>query len=488
MIITLYSNFSKRDNSTKQPTGGISYECTLKSEFSLYGGTLILQESFDTAKYFTAASYGGWYYKVWDVVSSTNNIIEVTLKLDELATFKGDIASYNSMISRSPSDANIGLYPDITIRPKQTYSRKGYGLGSTGGVCFQIKTQNQRGVVAYFCDMTAYQNLLDKTDTAFWTDYTKYIISACVVPVSLSSISGGTSTNVIYLGKQNFNVSGSVIAIDSASISDVFETSKETSAIETKYSDARRFLNEYTALYFKTCGQLVQIDSNYLRGSRFSLNVELDNITLDARVTLEIDNHLIYTNSTNLGVPTAFTHVNNALGAVTAAVSSMMHYSTPTTTETSSTTYNNIARKTKEYSQNSEGSSEKITDTVDKSVKQTHSITSGGDKLINPTVAAAADAAIAAYTSSMTTNTVPTSPGSTLAAVYSSSADIELILYDSMDKNPSEFGYPYNEITSIDEVGLTGFYQFASPSLNIAAPEGVKNNINAYLATGFFYE
>ena len=77
--MTFYSNFSKRENSTKQPSGGTPYDVVFKDAFSIIGGTVKLQANFDTAKNYTAAKYENNFYNVVDVVSTTNNIVEITL-------------------------------------------------------------------------------------------------------------------------------------------------------------------------------------------------------------------------------------------------------------------------------------------------------------------------------------------------------------------------------------------------------------------------
>ena len=111
MTIKYWTNFSKRKNSTKQPTGGTSVTCQLKEGTSIEKPVFLLTGDLFTCNYIEAFSH---YYFVDDVKSVRNGLTEVSCSMDVLATFKTEIGSYNALIERSASfyDAK---YPDPSV-------------------------------------------------------------------------------------------------------------------------------------------------------------------------------------------------------------------------------------------------------------------------------------------------------------------------------------------------------------------------------------
>ena len=96
MKIKYWTSFSKRKNSTKQPTGGTEIDVTLKQGTSLEAPTFILSASnaFDIV-YVTAF---GHYYFVSDVVYVHNGIYEVACTQDVLATYKSNIGATSAFV------------------------------------------------------------------------------------------------------------------------------------------------------------------------------------------------------------------------------------------------------------------------------------------------------------------------------------------------------------------------------------------------------
>jgi len=88
--ITAYTGFSKRKNSTKQPTGGTSITATLKDDVSMVQPVFIVQGNNFTYNYI---QFAGRYYFVDDVVSLRNNLTEIHCNIDVLATYKSAIQS-----------------------------------------------------------------------------------------------------------------------------------------------------------------------------------------------------------------------------------------------------------------------------------------------------------------------------------------------------------------------------------------------------------
>lgn len=88
--LNVWNNFSKRKNSTKQPTGtaDLSLDVKLKEETSLANPSFIVTGDRFTANY---AQYGGVYYYIDDIVSLHNGLCEIKCSKDVLATYKANI-------------------------------------------------------------------------------------------------------------------------------------------------------------------------------------------------------------------------------------------------------------------------------------------------------------------------------------------------------------------------------------------------------------
>lgn len=115
MEAIFYENFKKRLKSTKQPTGGTTLEIKLKDGVSLLSPVFIL----DSVNY--NINYCKWnnrYYFVDNVVPIANTLAEYHCTLDELATYKADIAAYNGFVERSASNIDA-LVNDPMISQKQ---------------------------------------------------------------------------------------------------------------------------------------------------------------------------------------------------------------------------------------------------------------------------------------------------------------------------------------------------------------------------------
>lgn len=98
MQITIFKNFSKEANSTKQPTGGTAVSCVLKEDTSLINPVFILQGADFEVNY---VQWGSRYYWVTDIVSIRNGAVEVHCKVDPLASFKTEIGASTQYVVRS---------------------------------------------------------------------------------------------------------------------------------------------------------------------------------------------------------------------------------------------------------------------------------------------------------------------------------------------------------------------------------------------------
>lgn len=107
MNIRTWSNFSKRKNSTKQPTGGTTATVSLKESTSIESPTFILTGDDFNVNYIQAF---GHYYYANDCKSIRNGIKEIPCTQDTLATYKSNIVGSSQYVERANSATlrNVG--------------------------------------------------------------------------------------------------------------------------------------------------------------------------------------------------------------------------------------------------------------------------------------------------------------------------------------------------------------------------------------------
>lgn len=119
MATVNFGTFSKRRNSTKQPTGlSDQRNVRLKEMTSIDAPTFILTgNDFD----YNYAEFNGRYYFIDDVISVHNNMSEVVCKCDTLATFKSYILNtiayvlYDSVANTELVDNRLPLKTSKTV-------------------------------------------------------------------------------------------------------------------------------------------------------------------------------------------------------------------------------------------------------------------------------------------------------------------------------------------------------------------------------------
>lgn len=140
MQIVIYKNFSKRQNSTLQPSGGVVKNVVMKRECS------ILNPVFQIDGVDPAANYCRWnnrYYFINDIVLQNNNIYELHCEIDVLASWKSQIGASSQYVLRSSSvydgricDAFYPMKKECTFITTSPTTQDGGGWATTlsGGV------------------------------------------------------------------------------------------------------------------------------------------------------------------------------------------------------------------------------------------------------------------------------------------------------------------------------------------------------------------
>ena len=124
MTATFWSNFSKRNNSTKQPSGsGTAYTVYLKDNVSVLAPVFRIEGIDLTVTY---CQWNGRYYFVRDIVLSNNAIYEVHCEIDPMATWKSAIGSSSQYVLRSASQSDGRIVDMFYPSKKQIITRQEY--------------------------------------------------------------------------------------------------------------------------------------------------------------------------------------------------------------------------------------------------------------------------------------------------------------------------------------------------------------------------
>lgn len=236
MVIEAFSGFSKKPNSTKQPSGGTSITVRLKDNCSVLNPVFLL------TGYNLSHNYVKWgirYYYIDDIVIVGNDLAEYHCSTDALATFKSDIGSSSQYILRSSAASNGNIidmkYPTKTAPTGAYYTPTTISTTFNGG-SFVLGVKNGAGDtgITYYALNASQMNLL----TAYmfsdvWLDATEistalqkmlnnpmdYIASCYWYPFTINS---GIERS-IWFGYWDSHVDGQLLP-ESTRIVNVFDT------------------------------------------------------------------------------------------------------------------------------------------------------------------------------------------------------------------------------------------------------------------------
>ena len=468
MQLLTYVNFSKRRNSTKQPSGGNAYNVLLKEDCSLMKPRFLMTGPNIDTNY---VKWAGRYYYVSDIIYHSNDIQELVCELDSLATFKTEIGNYSTLISRAASDQDYNvvdsIYPAKTVPITKRVAVSNPGLFTTDfkSGTFLIGTSGRRGQTVYVCSwaqataaMTAMFPALSMTfnawvDSAFNTavmggssSATQYITFFKWVPIPFAvSASLTQSANEFYVGSWNL-CDGAILTGPIHYVSDNINYSilSQLVTFPARDDNGARGKWEYLApfasysLYAPPFG-LINIDPAYLisagRQISFDLMVEFLGGNATLRTYYSIDQsgpkmEGIYTHNLAIDLRQAGSSVNigGVIGGAAAAVAAY-----------------------------AEGEYVKM---------------AGG-------IASAAAAAIPRAGAIGGGGAGPTADMGQTWYAYAT-------YFDPIDENRAELGRPLAEVRAINS--LSGFVKCADAHIDIPGHPEEMNEINAFLNAGIFYE
>lgn len=335
MKITYWTYFSKRKNSTAQPSSGTEIDVTLKQGTSLENPTFILSlaSAFDIV-YVKAFDH---YYFVSDIVYVHNNTFEVACSQDVLATYKSAITSSQQYVLRSASDYDVKVPDsDVSLRIEQTVDDTGGAVSNLSAPgLYALTVANDQSASGYACTyildasgMRALATYLNSTITDSVADWfaVRYksvfdaIISCVWIPISISVVGlGKCTTDNIYLGNTDTGISA-------LKLTDITPLKCYTALVNLtwKYSDFR-MASPYTkvSLYIPLYGCVDVNPLDIIDG--VELESYVDCITGDTTTYLigrnGSNNRLISTLNYSIGVNCALSQtIQGGAGTITSLV------------------------------------------------------------------------------------------------------------------------------------------------------------------------
>lgn len=223
MQINVWSSFSKRNNSTKQPTAGTAVSVLLKEECDIKNPTFILNSLDFSINYVQA--FGNYYFA--DVKNLDGNRSEIRCTLDHLATFKSQIQSYKGFVEYTSASSNVMITdprnrPGVEVANAHVSKAFDYSTSTTG--CYIIgvaaKGGHKHGATTFY--VMGAQGLIDICDkiydsglwTQMWNQFNgvqNAIISSFWVPFDLSFVSSyftAGSVDLFHIGDEVISATG----------------------------------------------------------------------------------------------------------------------------------------------------------------------------------------------------------------------------------------------------------------------------------------
>lgn len=335
--VRLYT-LSKRDNSTKQPTGnGTAFDCVIKTGSGIINPTISLDIGIagnpSVYNYAYIPTFGRYYFiEEWYYERA---LWTASLRVDVLATYKSQIGSSSLYVMRAAGahDGNIidTLYPakagcsfESTTVTNPWWDNISYVVGT-------VSRGGNMGSLAYYgmsssAIHTMCQNLLDPTYIINTTngfdladasealqlslvDPIQYVKSCMALPVSLSDISNIGSAAVVYAFSWDTGATGYKIAqapYINKSFSFSIKKHPDTNS-RGNYVNSSPFTN--ISLTMPPFG-VFDIDTSVTcNASTLTADVQIDPITGKAILTVKCNGVVLNRVEAQLGVPISLSSV-----------------------------------------------------------------------------------------------------------------------------------------------------------------------------------
>ena len=480
--MTFYSNCSKRENSTKQPTGGTEYNIAFKDNFSILGGKVLISLGLISAQAFKEALFSNYYYFVTDAVTVTNDVTELTLALDYLATYRSNIAAYRGLITRCPSgnvDTN-NVYKDDKVQPLSDYivrEKTIHLVNISNNLCYQVRFKRTHLNELYFMTSAALTYLADQLDgiLASLLSLGDAVESISAVPISIHKIVG-QNTNTVYINTTSVQInSGTVVRVTLPGSVTLSTGIVDFTNTYFKYTDFKKYDEDFTKLAVVYNGTSTNIPTGVLRGN-LQYSLEMDIFSLDTRFELSLyteenrGDSLIYSSVGNLGIPYSIGFGNALYNSLKIATLAASQGITSSQGATSSSSY---------YWENN---------SYFKKPRESYSYQGGYHSDFSVSGTRAAFSVLTDLSDVTRTSTVPATTSSYFSWWLLTEFSIAITEYSSSSASVDENGYPVLAVTNINHFNTNGFYKFDNPNLETSANQSIRVLINNALEAGIYYE
>ena len=452
-------SFSKKHNSTAQPTGASrDYTVRMKENTSIESPVFILGTGIDAG--ISYCQFSGNYYFVDDIVLISADQVELHCSIDVLATHKAAIGAYTCHVSRCASathydtmiyDSAVSQSQEIVIERSVNsrmfasgwYSADGtfvlkvvgaYG-SNTGGICMYVLTKAELEEVLdfMFTDSNFTDVLTDSMVKSFFNPF-QYIVGLQWFPFSKTAYGtfdagavkfgwwATTKTTYSILRDQTLSGGGNI------TIPELF------------YNDFRSYHNGFTqmSLFIPSVG-LINLDPSLLSraGMNLSLSINIDLATGNTLCNLWRDDSLtlfdlIASYHGRIGCNIPIGQVNGEFGSLVSGAAQV-----------------GIGVATKDMA----------------------------------TAVSGAQGVIGSYNPP---SSVIGNWGGRESENYQTMAILSMRTYRSGELLTNVYGRPCNRNLQIGV--LSGFVQCQNASIALAAPDTEIDRVNAYLNSGFYYE
>ena len=336
MVIEAYSGFSKKPNSTKQPSGsGTQITVRLKENCSVLNPIFIVHGYSLSHNYI---KWGSRYYFIDDIVILSNEHAEYVCRTDVLATFKSDIGSSTQFVTRANSAYNSLVidtkYPTYANTSVENVSFDNLHSSFANGGSFVIGVQNgesyeSAGVSYYALTDLEMQQLLQFMFGGTWLNAAdisqdlqkelvnpfQYIDSITWYPFDIPNSDVPFTPSSIKFGFWDSQISGCLLNANNASKG----FAQQITIPSHPQASRGVYLNGYPftrlALDCYSFGT-ISIDSSIFAGVQsLTLGISVDFLTGMGKMTLRAGSSakLIHKEYAQIGVPMKISQVTQSL-------------------------------------------------------------------------------------------------------------------------------------------------------------------------------
>lgn len=467
MQIKVWSGFSKRINSTKQPTGGTTVDVLLKAETDIKNPSFILTSTDFTINYVMA--FGNYYFCT--PVNLDASRLELKCTMDYLATFKANVGSYSGLIEYTSSSSNVMITdprnkPTMAITATTTsdfafniIDFENYGVYILGVLSKDANGIN--GVLDYYA-LTPGQMALFNTelnDQGFWNQVDNYAngIQSCLVscvwlPLNISSIPG--IPDAISIGNATMNTNGKrmigrvLTGITTGLHTINFSANSGGAGANMTYLEKAPFATGI--LYLPFVG-FVELDLDAVAFTK--------NIQIDASIDL-----------------------------ITGDIAYMLKYGGNQTTSYNGNIATKMPLSTASY--DAVGTASGVIGIIGGAITAVAGIATGGLGAVAAGIGTMVASDIAAHKSLVFHGQTNGSISSALGAFLYDKPYVIIYQYEPTVTNLLDFktthGMPYFEVATVSS--LSGFVKCADASVTIPGDGSEQDVVNGYMNSGFYYE